>query len=149
MGKLSVTTLLVAAVLAACSSEPESVTSADYVAALATVCAETTEGLAALPPAPDQISVADLAASAASLLENESSRADRLDLPDDDQLGDDHRAFIRNTDEQADAWRKVATAAADPGADLVATTDLIRQLVAGRNDLVTEMGVPECRRDGL
>lgn len=132
-----------------CASEPEPVTRADYVAALAAICTDTTKRLDELPTAPDQISVPDLATSAASVLDTEATRANRLEVPDDDQLDDDHRAFVRNTDEQADAWRAVAAASADPSGDLVASTDLIRQLVAGRNDLVDEMGVADCRRDGL
>jgi len=140
--------LAAAAVAASCSSEPAAVTRADYVAALAAICTETTARFAELPSAPDQISVVDLATSAASLLDNEATRANRLDTPDDDQLDDDHRAFVRNTVEQADAWRQVSAAAASPSADLVASTDLIRQLVGGRNDLATEMGVLDCRRDG-
>lgn len=141
--------VLSATALIGCASEPAPVTRADYVAALTSICVDTTTRLDELPPAPDQISVVDLATSAASTLDNEAARANRLEVPDDDQLDDDHRAFVRNTDEQADAWRAVADASADPAGDLIASTDLIRQLVAGRNDLVDEMGVPDCRRDGL
>lgn len=132
-----------------CASEPAPVTRADYASALAAICTETTARLDELPQAPDQISVSDLATSAASVLDNEATRANRLEPPDDDQLDDDHRAFVSNTGEQADAWRAVADATADPAGDLPGATDLIRQLVAGRNELVDEMGVPDCRRDGL
>lgn len=146
--RAAVATIVVAAGLISCTSEPEPATPEDYLAGLAAICTETTDRLAALPTAPDQISVVDLATSAASLLDNEALRADRLDVPADDQLEDDHRAFVRNTIEQADAWRAIA-AADDPATDLVPTTDLIRQLVGGRNDLSAAMDVPECRRDGL
>jgi hypothetical protein len=137
-------TVALVATLAACADETPPVTAADYRTALGAICAESTERLEALPPAPDQIAVVDLATSVASILDNEAARAERLEVPDDDVVEADHRAFVRNTDEQADAWRVLTTA----DADVVATTDLIRQLVAGRNDLVADMGVAGCRRDG-
>ena len=75
------------------------------------------------------------------------AEVDRLDVPDDATLRGDHRAFVRNTEEQADAWRSIAGAGAD-SADLVTSADLVRQLVLGRNDLAEEMGAPACRREG-
>jgi hypothetical protein len=138
--------VVVTVAVAGCGSEPAPVTPADYLGALAAICTDTSARLDALPTAPEEITVADLATSAASALDNEATRVDRLDPPD--PLADDHRAFVGNTVEQADAWRVLA--GTDPGGgDLVEATDLIRQLVAGRNDLSSEMGVPDCRRDGL
>ena len=121
----------------------------DYVAELAEICTSTTDELLALPPAPDQIAVADLATSAAQILDDEATQVERVAVPsgDDvpvDDLAGDHRAFVRNTREQADAWRSVATAD-----DLAAATQLVAQLVGGRNELARELGVEACTRGGL
>ncbi len=124
-----------------CSSEPVAVTRADYIDSLETVCAETTATLAALPRPPEQITVAEFATSAASALDDESERARALDAPT--EIGDDHRAFIRNTDEQGATWRSIATASEDQLGEL---TVRVGELIRGRNDLVDEMGAPGCRR---
>lgn len=128
---------------------PDPVSYDDYVTDLATICTATTDELLALPAAPDQITVADLATSAAQILDDEATQAERLAVPngDDvpvDDLAGEHRAFVRNTREQADAWRSVATSD-----DLAAATELVAQLVGGRNELVREMGVEACTRGGL
>jgi hypothetical protein len=148
---------VIAVVLAAgCATETDDpVTFDEYVAELETICGTTTERLTALPSAPEQIAVADLATSAAEILDDEASRVDRLAVPGDDGLGDrtdpgadlegDHRAFVRNTREQAAAWRTVAAG----GDDLAADTELIAQLVGGRNELARSMGVEGCVRGGL
>lgn len=134
--------LIVAVILAtSCSSEPVAVTAADYIATLEAVCAQTTATLEALPSPPEQITVAEFAASAASALDNESERARALDVPG--EIGDDHRAFIRNTEEQAATWRSIATAGDDQLGEL---TVRVGELIRGRNDLVDEMGAPGCRR---
>ena len=135
--------VLIAAITlaAACSSEPIAVTSADYLEALESVCAETTTTLDALPRPPEQITVAEFATSAASALDNESSRARALAVPAD--AADNHRAFIRNTDEQATAWRSIATSSDD---QLDEFTVRVGELIRGRNDLVDGMGAPGCRR---
>jgi len=135
--------VLIAAITlaAACSSEPTTVTSADYLEALESVCAQTTTTLDALPRPPEQITVADFATSAASALDNESSRARALAVPAD--AADNHRAFIRNTDEQATAWRSIATSSDD---QLDEFTVRVGELIRGRNDLVDGMGAPGCRR---
>jgi len=129
--------------LAACASEPAEVTPADYLADLQSICVDTTATLDALPRPPEQISVADFATSAASALDNESERARALDVPD--ELSDDHRAFVLNTDEQAVAWRAIATVG-DDSARLDELTVRIGGLIRGRNDLVDEMGAAACRR---
>lgn len=126
---------------AACSSEPTAITSADYLESLESVCAQTTATLDALPRPPEQITVAEFATSAASALDNESERARALEVPAD--AGADHRAFIRNTDEQAAAWRSIATAS---DAQLDEFTVRVGELIRGRNDLADEMGAPGCRR---
>ena len=136
---------------AGCGDTAEPVTYADYLGELQAICTSTTEQLLALPAAPEQIAVADLATSAAGLLDDEATRVSRLDVPtgDDvpvDDLDADHRAFVRNTQEQADAWRAVAVAAPD---DLAESTQLIAQLVGGRNELADSMGAPSCVRGNL
>lgn len=148
----SILTGVVAALLAAgaCGGEAaDPVGFDDYVAELEAICASATEELLALPSAPDQIAVADLATSASLVLDDEAARVDRLAVPtgDDvplDDLEGDHRAFVRNTREQADAWRAVADTD-----DLAAATELIAQLVGGRNELARSMQVPGCVRGGL
>lgn len=140
----------IALTTAACGSEAtEPLSFGDYVRELESICASATDQLLALPSAPDQITVADLATSASLILDDEAARADRLALPDGDDvvpddLPGDHRAFVRNTRDQADAWR--AAAATD---DLAAATELIAQLVGGRNELARSMQVPGCVRGGL
>ena len=140
----------VAIVAAGCGSEAADPVGFDeYVVQLEAICASATDQLLALPSAPDQIAVADLATSAALVLDDEATRVDRLPVPtgDDvplDDLQGDHRAFVRNTREQADAWRSAAETD-----DLAAATELIAQLVGGRNELARSMQVPGCVRGGL
>lgn len=140
----------IAVVAGGCGSEAADPVGFDeYVVRLEAICTSATDQLLALPSAPDQIAVADLATSAALVLDDEAARADRLavpaggDVPLDDLEGD-HRAFVRNTREQADAWRAVADTD-----DLAAATELIAQLVGGRNELARSMQVPGCVRGGL
>jgi hypothetical protein len=130
-------------VLTACGSDAAPVTEADYLADLQSICVDTTSALDALPQPPEQISVADFATSAAGALDNEAERARALDVPDD--LADDHRAFVRNTDEQVVAWRAIATVG-DDSARLDELTVRIGELIRGRNDLVDDMAAPDCRR---
>jgi hypothetical protein len=127
--------------LAACADEPAPVTEADYLADLQEICADTTDTIDALPQPPEEIPVAAFAASAASTLDNEAERARALEVPDG--IADDHRAFVRNTDEQAATWRAIAEAADDELDELVVR---VGELIRGRNDLVLEMGAPGCRR---
>lgn len=143
--------VIAAGTVTGCSDAVEPVTYADYLSELQAICSSTTEQLLALPSAPEQIAVADLATSAAGLLDTEAAQVDRLDVPsgDDvsvDDLDGDHRAFVRNTKEQAEAWLAVATAGAD---ELAEATQLIAQLVGGRNELADSMGAPSCVRGDL
>ncbi len=134
--------MIVAVTLAtSCASEPAPATEADYLADLQAICADTTVTLGALPRPPDQITVAEFATSAASALDNESERSRVLDVPTG--IGDDHRAFIRNTDDQVATWRSIATASEEQLGEL---TVRVGELIRGRNDLVDEMGAPGCRR---
>lgn len=138
----SIAAVIVAITVAtSCTSEPAPVTPADYLADLQEICADTTVTLEALPRPPEQITVAEFATSAASALDSESERARALDVPT--EIGEDHRAFIRNTDEQAATWRSIATASEEQLGEL---TVLVGELIRGRNDLVDEMGAPGCRR---
>lgn len=131
---------------ASCASEPAPVTEVDYLADLQAICATTTVTLDALPQPPEQITVADFATSAASALGSEAERARSLDVPDvPDELDDDHRAFILNTDEQSAAWTAIADAG-DDNARLGELTVRVGELVRGRNDLADGMGAPGCRR---
>lgn len=138
--------------LGACASATiNSTTMADYLTELQAICSATTSQLQALPKAPEQISVTDLATRAAELLDGEATQVDRLAIPTGsdvtvDGLAGDHRAFVRNTQEQADAWRTVATGASTGLAD---STKLIAQLVGGRNELAGSMGAPGCVRGDL
>ncbi len=143
MSKSATCTILIVAIILAtsCSSEPVAVTEADYIETLETVCAQTTVTLEALPRPPEQITVTEFATSAASALDNESERARALAVPT--ELGADHRAFIRNTDEQTATWRSIATANEEQLGEL---TVRIGELIRGRNDLVDEMGALGCRR---
>lgn len=145
-----------AALTAGCAAATDDpITFDGYVAELEAICTATTDRLLALPEAPEQIAVADLATSAAEILDDEAARVDRLAVPDSNELGDqadldadldgDHRAFVRNTREQAAAWRTVAAG----GDDLAAATEVIAQLVGGRNELSRSMGVDGCVRGGL
>ena len=77
--------------------------------------------------------------------EAESVRA----LAPPDELDDDHRALIRNDEDQAAAWSDLAAVAGGPDVDaesLDALTTTIAQLNLGRDDLVAEMGAPACVR---
>jgi hypothetical protein len=139
--------------LAACSSDGEPApTAAAYLATLETVCTGTTTALDALPDPPDAISVTDFANQASTLLRDEAESIRALAPPD--ELDDDHRALIRNDEEQAAAWSDLAVAALQPAAgapavdaeSLDALTTTIAELNFGRDDLVAAMGAPSCVR---
>lgn len=140
-----VAALAVTLALGACGSEPPAeVTADEYLATLDALCAQTNATLADIPAPPEQISVAEFARSAAGALDNEASRMRRLDVPDEFEA--DHRALIRNTEEQAAAWSAISNRTDADEDDLVDTTTLIAQLLLGRDDLLTEMGATGCRR---
>ena len=150
-GIVAMLCLIAGGTVTSCSDAVEPVTYNDYLRELQAICSSTTEQLLALPSAPEQITVADLAASAAGLLDAEATQANRLDVPsgDDvpvDDLDGDHRAFVRNTQEQAEAWLAVGIAGPD---ELAESTQLIAQLVGGRNELADSMGAPSCVRGDL
>lgn len=117
----------------------------DYAAELAAACTAADAALDALPSPPEEISPDDFAGEVARVLEEEAEAARLLRPPDD--LADDHRAFVRNTDDQVRAWRTVAeTVGTDPDAMSELSTQIL-ELSLGRDDLSTEMGVDACRRD--
>lgn len=134
-----------AAFAAGCAddAEPE-LTEAEYRDRLGSICVTTTATLDALPEPPDAISVAEFATSVADVLSDEAERARALRPPD--TLDDDHRAFVRNTDDQAAAWDELATTSTDDPR-FGELTVVIGELTLGRDDLSTEMGVAACARD--
>jgi hypothetical protein len=136
-----------------CADAETPVTRPDYLADLQAICTSTTAELDALPEPPELISVADFATSAADSLDREAQRVDRLVVPaDDDPDADadgDHRAFVRNTEDQAAAWRAIAGADRAGSDDIADSTALIAQLVGGRNELAEQMGANACVRGGL
>ncbi|MEM9516497.1 MAG: hypothetical protein AAGA42_16730 [Actinomycetota bacterium] len=140
--------LTAATTAAACGDEQRAEpTAADYIAELETICTETAAELDALPEPPELISVTDFADQAASILAREADQVRALAPPRIDDLDDDHRAFVRNTDDQAATWAEVATTTAtDPDADLSPLTTLLGQLALGRDELAAEMGAPACQR---
>lgn len=140
MRTCAVLAAIVVAALAGCASDDTTVTVDDYLESLQEICRQTTAGLEELPEPPDEITVADFANEAATLLQDEADEVNELEPPD--ELDDDHRAFVRNTDEQATAWREVAE---EPEALADVTTRII-ELVGGRDDLAEEMDAPACRR---
>lgn len=134
-----------AAGLSACAgtATPE-MTDEGYVTALTSICIETRRTLDELPEPPEQISIANFATEASNALAAEAEQV-RLLVPPDD-TADDHRAFIRNTDEQAAAWSEVGAIIAGDGEALAPIVTAIGELTLGRNDLALEMGVSACQR---
>ena len=136
-----------------CADARTPVTRADYLSELETICASTTAELDALPEPPELISVADFATSAADSLDREAQRVDRLVVPEDDDpdvdADGDHRAFVRNTQDQAAAWRAIEAADRAGSNDIADSTELIAQLVGGRNELAAQMGANGCIRGKL
>ncbi len=117
----------------------------DYATDLAAACTAADAALDALPSPPEEIAPDDFAGEVARVLEAEAEAVRRLRPPE--ELADDHRAFVRNTDDQVRAWRTVAeTVGTDPDAMSELSTQIL-ELSLGRDDLSTEMGVDACRRD--
>jgi hypothetical protein len=134
-----------AAALGACTSRSTNeATDEDYLGALTSICTDTTEQLDSLPEPPEQISLANFATEASNALAGEAERVRRLEPPD--ELADDHRAFIRNTDEQATTWNELGSLPSADAETLEPLVTTIGQLTLGRNDLALEMGAPECQR---
>ena len=147
------TVALASVVLAACiddsggdlSGAASDAAAESYAADLEAACTAADAALDALPNPPEEIAPDDFAGEVARVLEEEAEAARRLRPPDD--LADDHRAFVRNTDDQVRAWRTVAeTVGTDPDAMSELSTQIL-ELSLGRDDLSTEMGVDACRRD--
>jgi hypothetical protein len=136
---------VVAISITACAdtSTPE-LTAADYAGRLEEICVETAAKLDALPDPPDGITVTDFAGQASSILTDEAERFRDLDVPTD--LDGDHRALIRNDEDQAAGWADLAAATAGGSTELSDITTTIASLNLGRNDLVTELGAPGCVR---
>lgn len=131
-------------VIASCSpAESAELTPTEYVAQMDATCRATAEALDALTP-PDDGDVAEFATLAADTIQAEAEAARAIDPPDD--LAADHRAFIANTDDQASRWREIGEIAAADAAALDRSIQEISQLTLGRDELVTEMGIDDCRR---
>lgn len=135
----------VAIVTTSCSaaSDPEP-TAADYVARLETICAKTVEQLDALPTPSTDVTVTEFSTQASVILGNEAEQIRSAKPPAD--LEDDHRALIRNDEEQAGSWADLAGTAGGDDALFAEITTRIAELTLGRNDLVAEMGAPGCVR---
>lgn len=131
---------------AGCAADEEepAATRESYLDSLADICRGTTEALDALPRPPTGISTADFADEAARLLAAEADAVRRLDPPD--EVEDDHRAFVLNTDDQSSAWLEVAGTDQSDADALATATTVIGELTLGRNDLAEEMGVGDCAR---
>ena len=152
--RLLIASLLgVTLIASACDSASDTTVSPEaYIADLEAICEATTNDLDALPDPPEQISVTEFAVDAASLLSSEAEQARQLAVPD--ELADEHRAFVRNTDDQATTWRAIADSASGAAnedgdgttSDLVELTTRVGELTLGRDDLVVEMGADGCRR---
>jgi hypothetical protein len=129
---------------AACSpAESTALTPDEYVEQMGAACRATAEAFDALPPPIDD-DVAEFATLAADTIQAEAEAARAIDPPDD--LDADHRAFIANTDDQASRWREIGELAATDAAALDRSIEEISQLTLGRDELVTEMGIDDCRR---
>jgi hypothetical protein len=137
--------LSAALALVACASDgDDDPTEPEYLEALQRICAATTATLAQLPEPPDQISIADFAADVASALTDEAEQIRQLDPPD--ELDDDHRAIIANTDDQADAWDTLGATPDTDAEGLAEASARVAELTLGRSDLAAEIGADDCVR---
>lgn len=135
--------LALATVGTACTSDAApGVNAADYRAALTSLCTASAEERSVLAP-PDDAGVAAFARSVADILTRQADAARALQPPS--ELDDDHRAFVQNTADQAGQWTSLATTSPDDAEQFGAIQTAILELTLGRDDLATEMDVPECR----
>lgn len=136
----------IALVLAGCASEPPAnLEPAEYRAELARICGASFAEQDSVPRPADSGGAADFAIAVSDILDREAERTRDVLAPDD--LDDDHRAFVQNTQDQADAWRELAlTDPADAGT-YGSIGDTILALSLGRDDLATDMSLPECARN--
>lgn len=136
--------VVLAAAVVACAEEPPSdMSTGEYRSTVDGICESTTARLDALVPPADEGAVAEFATAVAAALGDEAELVRDLAVPDD--LASDHRAFVRNTDEQSAGWSELATT---PTGD-TAFADLARaigELTLGRNDLAAGMGLDACVR---
>jgi hypothetical protein len=122
-----------------------STTEASYTAEMEAVCATAEAELDSLPDPPDEITVSAFAVEVARIVQNEADAVRTIDPPDD--LSEEHRAFIANTDDQARSWLALADVAETLPEEIGDRRTEIAELILGRDDLATEMGLPACRRD--
>jgi hypothetical protein len=134
-----------------CVSDPiaEEITVAGYGARMTEICSATRSALAELGTPPTEITTVDFANEVARLLATEADAARATIAPD--ELDDDHRAFVQNTDQQVTAWRAladIAATASDDSAALGEARTRIGELTLGRDDLAADMGLDACRAGG-
>ena len=120
-------------------------TTATYTAQMEAICITTAAELDALGQPTDGSAVPEFATNVARIIQSEADAARDLDPPSD--RDDDHRAFVANTDAQARGWLELAEIASISPDEIGDQTTQIAQLTLGRDDLATEMQLPECRRD--
>ena len=138
-------TITLTLMAAACGTTASTaLTESEYVELMGATCLITVAELDALPTPPGEITVAEFATRAAAAIGNEAERARTFDAPED--LAADHRAFIANTDQQASRWVEIAGITGGDSAELNRLSEEIAQLTLGRDDLVDEMGIVDCRR---
>jgi len=125
-------------------AEPTS-TEGSYATRMEAACATAETELESLPDPPDQITVSAFALEVARIVQNEADAARTIDPPDD--LAEQHRAWIANTDDQARGWLDLAGVAETQPEEIGDLRTEIAELILGRDDLATEMGIPACRRD--
>ncbi len=127
----------------ACASDAAPAADAeDYRAALVSLCTTSAEERAALTP-PDDAGVTPFARSVADILTRQADAARVLRPPG--ELDDDHRAFVQNTADQARQWTDLAATSPDDTEQFGVIQTAILELTLGRDDLATEMDVPDCR----
>ena len=93
--------------------------------------------------APDGAGVAAFASTVADILTRQADAARALRPPSD--LDDDHRAFVQNTADQAARWATLATTSPEDAEQFGVIQTAILELTLGRDDLATDMDVPDCR----
>ncbi|NND75155.1 MAG: hypothetical protein HKN44_09130 [Ilumatobacter sp.] len=134
-----------ASAVAACSSAPASdVDPAAYRAQVDTICRDALADQALLAEPADATGVAEFALAVAAGLEAEAELLRAVEPPAD--LAADHRALIRNTDDQARRWTALASTTPDDTAAFGVIQTEILELGLGRDDLAQEMDLPGCRR---
>jgi hypothetical protein len=131
----------------ACASEPPApVDPAAYRSEIGAVCEQTDQRQAALTDPVDAATTAAFAHQVAKILAAEANAIRALQVPAN--LGNDHRAFIQNTDDQARQWTTLASTSTDDATAFGEVQTAILQLTLGRDDLAVAMKVDACQVAG-